>query len=535
MTATAIAPHRPEPAEDPDELDAIRRELDAIVPADDGLFAGAAEPEPAPEPDPDHADRIRKLANEMAAQYRKGVPLVRIATNQHASIAWVRRTVADHSDWDIPELDTAPAVNIPAPKPPVAHRGTRGPRTPKSDKRERNRLRAVDMGKALTAGLTLDEIGERFGITRERVRQLINEFNDQTVPQIIRQRRAEELARAQARWAADTEQVQAWSQANPGSPVEDVARLIGRTATEVGRMLGGRRNLHTHSRTGNLQKWTDEQLLGYVRRYHAETGRTDGPGFDEWSRRQDGPSKQSFMFRFRRWNTALTKAGVAVAKPRLHQARYEKNDLWSALVEYLGQDRDDYTLRGYEDWAKSRPGVPSGALLRIRLGEAWVAVRNKALDVTAHPEHHNPAWVADITTRRDWARFCEGSVCREQAVAHVRDAIAELGPDLPSLGYQRWANTNGRPALDTLLRNAHLSWSEIVAAAGGNPRPPYRAPRTRTEVLKAVQEYLAAHPGGKCDEYKRWASANGRPSLSTVTKHFDTWTNARRTATEKAG
>lgn len=384
-------------------------------------------------------------------------------------------------------------------------------------------LRARRSSRLYAFGATLQEIGDLFGVTRERIRQILAKDTPWSSTDLGNAARA----LAQARRAEHTTAVAQWSRAHPAAPIGDACPVLGLSEEQVRKLLGRRRSRHEPACDGPREstRRTEEEIIADLRAFHAETGKCTSQAFSDWAREHDVPGSQTAAIRFGTWNEALAAAGLGLEKgaPR---SSFRDEDLWAAVLAAVQAEDGGTTFRAVSDWLAGRPAAPSGALLRHRLcgheGGSWSETVTTALAVLNTPETFDPAWVADVSAPRDW----EAPVQEPSPLEHVRAAVSALGPRITTARYATWARAEGRPTLATLQRRTGKVWTELLAEAGGEPNPPKIKNRSKTEVGEYVTRFLAAHPAATTVEYGRWAPQNAAPSLSTVTDRFGSWSSA---------
>ena len=491
---------------DPQLAERLSERVRAITTSSTGREVSADEDEAA--------IRTRAEANVMASEYLDGLSLRELARRCASSPDLVRTSIMAYTDLDIPPLEQSELdwqADLVAPQQRAEERSAR---------LQLNQTRAREMAAALEEGRTLDQIGAQHQITRERVRQIINRYSGEQVPDIIARRKQAQVEAELDRRLRLRADLLAWSERNPGMPVSVAAGLFKCSDADVNQALGERRNLHTTERAVE-ERWTDAELIDLVRRFHAETGLTSTDDFDGWSRQHEGPSSMTIEIRFGRWTFALQRAGVDGQEPVRHARTYSVRDLWAAVVEYIATPGVRYTFADYERWAKALPGRPSGALLRVRIDRSWVRMRDQASLVLTYPDSLDDVWVADVTMRRDWATFRDGPLTAEQAVRVMGSAVEALGPNLSSAAYQKWARDNKQPTEMTLRRVSGMTWHDLVEAGGGNRPQDKPAPVTDKQIVAALREFLREYPDGGTDQYARWATGvKGRPAMQTIQRRL---------------
>lgn len=190
--------------------------------------------------------------------------------------------------------------------------------------------RAADMVLRYAGGQALDQIGSQWGLTRERVRQVVS---SQT-PWHIGALRAARTAFRESEQATAAAALLAWSHANPGRACADAAAELDLPEAQVRALLGRRRRLHENitPHTGARRR-SDEDLLADLQRWHATTGGGSAQRYSEWAAAEGVPGHQTAMNRFGGWNAALQRAGIGDQPSRARERRHSEEDLWAALID----------------------------------------------------------------------------------------------------------------------------------------------------------------------------------------------------------
>ncbi|MGP5056014.1 homing endonuclease associated repeat-containing protein [Brachybacterium paraconglomeratum] len=381
-------------------------------------------------------------------------------------------------------------------------------------------LRATRSARLYAFGATLQEIGDLFGVTRERIRQILS----RDTPWSSTDLSAAAKVLARARRAEHESVAELWSLSNPVAPLDEAPAALGLSVEQMRQLLGRRRSRHepAFGAPREATRRTEEEIIEDLRAFHAETGRTTCQAFTDWAREHDVPGHQTAAIRFGTWNEALKAAGLSTDKgaPR---SSFRDDDLWAAVITAVQAPDGGTTFRAVEEWLARHPAAPSGALVRQRLcgheGGSWTETVATALAVLHTPEGFDPAWVEEITAPRDW----ETPTDDPDPLDHVRAAIDALGPRITTSRYRAWARAEGRPTFMTLQRRSGKLWSELLAEAGGEPNAPKVKNRSRAEVGEYMTRFLAEYPEGSSTDYGTWSRANAAPSRSTVVDRFGTW------------
>jgi AraC-like DNA-binding protein len=225
---------------------------------------------------------------------------------------------------------------------------------------------------------SLDEIALRFGVSRERVRQILRAHGGPD-PQSIadaRRRRAEqqaeeridellELWRAgeQPRAAADRLGLQA---AACRSTIARFATDLDRAARKAS-MAGARR----------VQTYSDRDIILALTSVSTRVGRV--PSAKEYAahaRVLNYPSLPTVLNRMGGWVQALEATGMqplSTPPGRRRGRRWTEDACWEALLAVVEELGEIPTVLAYERHTAGRPELPSAATLRNRLGR-WSSI-----------------------------------------------------------------------------------------------------------------------------------------------------------------
>ena len=238
----------------------------------------------------------------------------------------------------------------------------------------------------ISSTLTLREIGERFGISRQRVEQI----GRRPVPLP----RGERLQRRLTLQAAErSDEIESLALAGL-SPLA-IARRLGLPAAAVKAVMDGvdwrpacRCRLLTMER-GSPKRCSDERLLELLREAAADSGpygHLSSSDYRAWAREHGVPSVETVTMRFGSWNSAKAAASLPTLPHRRDSSRvFTDDDCLTAIrrcAEALGELP---SASQYEAWRRGEPHVPSLTLLRIRYNGSWVAIRAEALGAAAAP------------------------------------------------------------------------------------------------------------------------------------------------------
>jgi len=239
------------------------------------------------------------------------------------------------------------------------------------------RLRMRQMRTLRERGYSLDEIALRFGVSRERVRQILRAHGapDPELVADARRRRAGELAEARvdellALWRAGHEPRSAASAL--GLQAAACRSTIARFATEVDK-AARRANL---SGTRGSPTYSERDIIVALRAVAAGLGRV--PSAKEYALLARGlelPSLPTVLNRMGGWSRAVSAAGMTpTAAPAIaRQRRWTEGACWAALRRVVAELGEVPTVVSYDRHAAGRPDLPSSATLRNRLGR-WSSI-----------------------------------------------------------------------------------------------------------------------------------------------------------------
>lgn len=246
-----------------------------------------------------------------------------------------------------------------------------GSHRPLSDRdREMFELRA--------AGWTLRQIGERYGISRQRVDEIVRDRGGPKLPDVIAARRAREAEIMQER----SEDIRQWWRA--GLPITIIAEQLGLPAARVQRAIDGvltpmdraHRNRSIVMRT-RTPRYTDHQLIDGIRQVAARIERT--PTQEEYRAHAHELGLASILTlgkRFGGWQAAVVAADLeplAHGRGRGSRRVWDKDACWRALERVADQLGNPPRFQSYVVLSTGRADLPSGPTVRNQLGR-WIDI-----------------------------------------------------------------------------------------------------------------------------------------------------------------
>jgi hypothetical protein len=222
-------------------------------------------------------------------------------------------------------------------------------------------------------GETLDTIGEQFGLTRERARQIITARSGSEFG------RYKQLIAANEKKLRDNEiqRLCSYITNRPGIDWEEVLEHFPNTP------LGKRdlpkqtakvvRSLRKSSLAGE-RLWTESEVLQAIAEagtYYFPLGKSN---YDYLLSKGaiKGPSSSSIMVRFKSWSNACDLAGVECFTPKTHYSKsWSDSELTQFVVSFILSEAESTSMVQYDLWRLSQVDeTPSSALIRITF-DGW--------------------------------------------------------------------------------------------------------------------------------------------------------------------
>ena len=234
-----------------------------------------------------------------------------------------------------------------------------------------------------SSGKSLGEIGEKFGITRERVRQILLKTD---APSFQEVKALRESIRADKLEETKALAIKAAS-LHPNKTIDEIAEELQVSPLELRRIMTPQEiNLFARPLRSSSQKWSDQEIIQILR----EAATLEFPlTVKAYSKLIEdgflkGPSAARISQRFRSWQSACDLAEVeAGTRTRpLDLSRWTDDDLYAAVIHYLKLPESTGAATDYDSWASGQDDVPSMGTLRNRLG-AWNQIRNTAIEMMA--------------------------------------------------------------------------------------------------------------------------------------------------------
>jgi len=228
------------------------------------------------------------------------------------------------------------------------------------------------------AGRTLTQIAERYGLTRQRVAQIIDASEVGRVPT----RHASQIRREERRCAArsDSRADEVLTLWRAGATREEIARRVGVTLEAIREIVAAhathedatdrRAACHDRLPVGVAARFSKLELIDGLWLVSERLGHVPtATEYQRVARELDLASLATVCARFGGWGSALEAAGLG--KPSRSggpAARWDTAACWGALLSVADQLGDPPRYRRYMEIARGRDDLPSGPTLTLRLG-----------------------------------------------------------------------------------------------------------------------------------------------------------------------
>ena len=351
----------------------------------------------------------------------------------------------------------------------------------------RRRLRVVaddrelEMVALRESGLRLSEIAGRYGLSRQRVGQIIDKAGRVDAEEVRDARREDQLAAASARAPEILERFRSGvSVRQIGRETGVSHRLIRATIAERATDADRDTRAAAYKRVGPSPSFSERDLLRGLRAVAGELHRSPSlREYEELASKLRLAAGQTVYMRFGGWRKALAAAGLDSPVPaRVYSPRWHIAACWRALESVADELGDPPRYRRYLEIAAERDDLPSGATLRVRLG-LWSSIA--ALLIEQKARNGRRTECAPATNGRGPAEPVS----------------------LPS--------TNGHPRLSKLSAPNAISDETDDETAGRLPS------RLGVSTLR----YLAEHPGSSGREVKRGLEIRHDSQVWTLLKRLE--------------
>lgn len=230
---------------------------------------------------------------------------------------------------------------------------------------------------AYTAGRAVKEISEEFGVTRQRVYQILDKAGVErtAVGEVSRERKKQKKDELTARIVATYEEL--------GTVSGTISAFRGSCSAKIVREVLGPRPHPKTRRPGGQRRWSDADILERMRAADA-AGASTRSAYEEWRAvtAGDAPSWALITMRFGSWSNARRVAGLQVRESVAGaKRRFDEKEVLTSIGRFLvaSEQMGVYpSSSAYEKWASMSSDLPSLSTVRMRTNMTWNDLVNKA-------------------------------------------------------------------------------------------------------------------------------------------------------------
>ena len=249
-------------------------------------------------------------------------------------------------------------------------------------------------------GLTLDEIGKQFGVTRERIRQILKKafklvegdpsLKEKSFSEIFSEKthsaKGEERRLQQERKDAIDSRVRSFLNSKPGATYLEISQELKISDEDLRKCLQPQTTkfIWTEVRENvNESLFSDEAILDALRLAEAFESPISAPMYRELVERGlvNGPGPQTVALRFGTWKRACEIADVNFNESvrTSYEKQWTDDEMLESVIEFLLNKSYGKGIQSYDEWRiETMSNAPSGAHLRKHF-DTWIDTKNKAL------------------------------------------------------------------------------------------------------------------------------------------------------------
>ena len=253
--------------------------------------------------------------------------------------------------------------------------------------------REISIFESRVNGETLAQIGNRFGVTRERIRQIVEKafsrissnhnFEGKSISMVLNQRKKSQQEQNNEAFESSIRNL---LNTNPGIKYLELADLLNSDVTILRSHISYQASKFVYQEQAVQfpdPQFSDEFILNAMKMAAAIRSPLSAPMYENLVERGlvKGPRSQIIAKRFGTWSNACINAGVMF----VHSLRGEYTRTWSEeevleyLVSFLKNKEFGIGVISYEDWrAIYGKDAPSSPHIRNLFG-TWINAKNSAL------------------------------------------------------------------------------------------------------------------------------------------------------------
>lgn len=253
----------------------------------------------------------------------------------------------------------------------------------------RTYLEDLEMLQAMRGGETLQHVGKRYSITRERVRQRIASLGYRGRLEATELRESADADQVRVRTSAET-----FARCYPGCSPGEMAEGLGLTREVASRFCSELQWLTLVDEDASRAKQWALRNSRYMHLCKVALRQAATLAFpitkNEYDKLRDkkffvGPSSSRVLQLFRSWRDACDAAGVESgegARTWGEHHQWSKREMIDAVARFLVDPRHQGQSDRYDEWKKALPGggdLPSRSTILIHLKASWSEIRRDAL------------------------------------------------------------------------------------------------------------------------------------------------------------
>jgi len=230
-------------------------------------------------------------------------------------------------------------------------------------------------------GLTLDEVGRQFGVTRERVRQLMKKYGGPDSA-AVRQAQIERTeSEEQSRGTSVTLAIRDVLNDSRPRSAEEVASQTGKDSSEIVKCWPkDLAHLRLWGTSKAESRWSDDEITDAIREAALYAFPLTANAYKRLLEvgQIQGPSSARIGQRYGSWTAACEAAGVTAGRTVRHhyQSKWSDHDLADIVRQYLLDPSVPNSANRFDEWKRENvPDGPSFQTVRNRFGSRTEAKR----------------------------------------------------------------------------------------------------------------------------------------------------------------
>lgn len=262
-------------------------------------------------------------------------------------------------------------------------------------------LRRLTIFESRVAGQTLAEIGKNFGISRERVRQILEKsfstiahnpiFEGKSLQIILEERQNSDTANKAYESAMQSKEIDLKIRNalndKSGLKYSELAAILETTEDRIKSCISPQASKFVFIETlpHNFQpQFSEEFTLDAIRMAAAIRSPLSAPMYESLVERGlvRGPRAQMIAKRFGSWSNACRIAGILHVQPvrSIYSKTWTEGEALLFIIGFLKDNDFGVGVLSYDDWRETHAkDAPSSAHLRNIFG-TWITSKNKALE-----------------------------------------------------------------------------------------------------------------------------------------------------------